>query len=266
MTLFKGCIDIHNGQVKQIVGGSLTENESSLKTNFVSHYPPSHYANLYRTNKVNGTHVIKLGPNCDAAAKEALQTWPRGLQVGGGINGENAQLWISAGASKVIVTSYLFPEARFCVQRLEELVEKVGKDCLVIDLSCRKSGSNWVVAMNRWQTLTDMVLSKETFDMLSNYCSEFLIHAADVEGLCRGIDESLVQKLGEWVRLPCVYAGGAKSVKDLELVQELSKGKVDLTFGSSLDIFGGQTVKFIDCVAWNQTQYEHDKHESSTEK
>lgn len=255
MTRFKGCIDIHSGKVKQIVGGTLTDSDESLKTNFVSEHPAGYYGNLYRENSVVGTHVIKLGPGCDEAATEALNAWPNGLQIGGGITAENAEQWIKdKKAAKVIVTSYLFPEGKFSLERLKALVDKVGKDRLVIDLSCRRqSDGRWVVAMNRWQTLTDTVVDKPTLDFLSQFCSEFLIHAADVEGLCNGIDEDLVRALGEWCDIPVVYAGGAKCITDLELVDRLSNGKVDLTFGSALDIFGGNKVKFEDCVKWNSS-------------
>jgi phosphoribosylformimino-5-aminoimidazole carboxamide ribotide isomerase len=252
MTRFRGCIDIHGGQVKQIVGGTLNDSDSELKTNFVASQPSSYFADLYRTNNVLGTHVIKLGPGCDEAAIEALETWPQGLQVGGGITVENAKTWIQDHkAAKVIVTSYLFPQGRLSLERLKMLVDEVGKDHLVIDLSCRRSGNKWIVAMNRWQTLTDTEVNKETLDMLAQYCSEFLIHAADVEGLCRGIDEDLVQALGKWTTIPTVYAGGAKSIEDMTLVERLSGGKVDLTYGSALDVFGGDKVKFADCVEWN---------------
>lgn len=255
MTLFKGCIDIHSGQVKQIVGGTLGQDEDALKTNYVASQPAGYFAKLYRDNNVVGTHVIKLGPNCDSAAKEALAAWPQGLQVGGGINGDNAEEWIAAGAAKVIVTSWLFPNGKLSLERLKELAAKIGKDKLVVDLSCRRRGDEWIVAMNKWQTLTDTAVNKETLDLLSQYCSEFLIHAADVEGLCRGIDEDLVRKLGEWTTIPTVYAGGAKSASDLALVDKLSNGKVDLTFGSALDIFGGDKVKFAEVVRWNRCHH-----------
>ncbi|KAK9464053.1 uncharacterized protein V1516DRAFT_618618 [Lipomyces oligophaga] len=252
MTKFKGCIDIHAGQVKQIVGGTLTTTASELETNFISSQPASHFAQLYQTYNITGSHVIKLGPNCDLAALEALQTWPNGLQVGGGITDKNAKFWIEKGAAKVIVTSYLFPNAELDMGRLNKLVAEVGKERLVIDLSCRKRESQWVVAMNKWQTLTNTLVNQETLHNLSEYCSEFLIHAADVEGLCRGIDEELVLSLSRWSPIPVTYAGGAKSIRDLELVDSLSCGKVDLTFGSALDIFGGTLVKFDDCVIWNR--------------
>ena len=254
MTKFKGCIDIHDGKVKQIVGGTLTDNDSSTKTNFVSEHTSGYFAKLYATHSVQGTHVIKLGPGCDEAAIEALKAWPGMLQIGGGITVDNANQWIDYGASKVIVTSFLFPEAKFSLERLEKLVNVVGKERLVIDLSCRKKGdSKWVVAMNRWQTLTDTEISKQTLDMLSQYCSEFLIHAADVEGLCRGIDQELVKFLGDIVTIPTVYAGGGRNIEDLRLVHNLSNAKVDLTFGSALDIFGGSGVKFQDCIEWNKS-------------
>jgi len=172
-------------------------------------------------------------------------------QIGGGINDKNAKYWIDAGACKVIVTSYLFPNGQFSLDHLKTICDMVGKDRLVVDVSCRRKGDTWFVAMNKWQKITNMEVCKESLDLLSKYCSEFLIHAADVEGLCKGIDEDLVQKLGEWVTIPTTYAGGARDVTDLDLVDRLSCGLVDLTFGSSLDIFGGTQVKFDDLVQEN---------------
>ncbi|KAG2181154.1 hypothetical protein INT43_008736 [Umbelopsis isabellina] len=252
MTRFNACIDLHNGQVKQIVGGSLNDTDPNiLKTNFVSKETPKYYGELYKKHNITRAHVIKLGSNNDEAAKEALAAWPGGLQVGGGITVDNAQQWIDLGASKVIVTSYLFPDAKFSLERLQKLCAIVGKDKLVVDVSCRRKDNKWIVAMNKWQTMTDMEVNKESLDLLTEYCSEFLVHAADVEGLCKGIDQDLVQKLGEWTTIPTTYAGGGNNISDLELVDRLSNGKVDLTFGSALDIFGGSTVKFDDCIEWN---------------
>lgn len=267
MTRFRGCIDIHSGQVKQIVGGTLSSDDSTttttttitdtLATNFVSTLPSSHYASLYKKHNVTGTHVIKLGSNTqnDEVALEALATWPGAFQIGGGINETNAMFWIEKGASHVIVTSWLFPDGVFSQERLDILVKTVGKEHIVIDLSCRTKIVNgvkkWYVATNKWQTVTDFELNKEAFDSLSQYCDEFLVHAADVEGLCQGIDEELVEKLAEWSDIPVTYAGGAKSVEDLERVDRISHGKVDLTYGSALDIFGGKLVKFADACGWN---------------
>ncbi|ODV82915.1 hypothetical protein CANARDRAFT_30477 [[Candida] arabinofermentans NRRL YB-2248] len=265
MTRYVGCIDIHGGAVKQIVGGSLKKddkedlNNESVSTNFVSEKPSSYYAELYKENQVTGTHVIKLGSleKNNSAALEAIKAWNGNLQIGGGITDENAAYWIEQGASKVIVTSWLFPNGEFDMSRLVKMSGIVGKDKLVVDLSCRRRVINdttieWVVAMNKWQTLTSTVLNKELFELFEKYCSEFLVHAADVEGLCNGIDEDLVKALGEWCNVKCVYAGGAKSFNDLILVDELSNGKVDLTYGSALDIFGGELVKFDECVKWNK--------------
>ncbi|WVW83263.1 phosphoribosylformimino-5-aminoimidazole carboxamide ribotide isomerase [Kwoniella bestiolae CBS 10118] len=249
---FRPCIDLHQGVVKQIVGGTLdltSEGEDNgPKENFVATHPPSYFANLYKTNNLTGGHIIKLGPNNDSAAKEALGSWEKGMQVGGGINEENAREWLDLGAEKIIVTSYLFPSGKFDEGRLKSLAEKVGKEKLVVDISCRKRENGWIVAMNGWKTLTDMYVTQESIRLIEQYCSELLIHAADVEGLCQGIDEELVTKLGEWVSIPTTYAGGAKDISDLQLVDTLSKGKVDLTFGSSLDIFGGTGVKFDELV------------------
>lgn len=260
MTRFIGCIDLHNGEVKQIVGGTLTENEDDTpKTNFVSEKSSSYYAELYKKNNVSGSHVIKLGPNNDKAAMDAIRAAPGFLQVGGGINDSNCKEWLKY-ADKVIITSWLFSkDGKFLLQNLKKISELCSKENLVVDLSCRKTNNDkWVVAMNKWQTLTDLELNEKTFIDLSQYTDEFLIHAADVEGLCRGIDEELVVKLYEWTKnigrnIKIVYAGGAKSVNDLKLVEKLSHGKVDLTYGSSLDIFGGKLVKFDDCCKWNST-------------
>ncbi|KAJ3414845.1 hypothetical protein HDV05_006002 [Chytridiales sp. JEL 0842] len=214
--------------------------------------PPSYYANLYYTHSLTGAHIIKLGPSNDSAATEALQTWPNHLQIGGGITNLNALEWIQKGASHVIVTSWLFPDGIFSEERLKELSLLVGKDKLVVDVSCKRVNNSWVVAMNRWQTLTNFTLSASTIKLLESYCAELLVHAADVEGLCQGIDEELVVKLGEWCTLPVTYAGGGSCLEDLDIVKRLSKGKVDLTIGSALDIFGGSGVKFMDCVEWNR--------------
>ncbi|KAI5954933.1 HIS6 [Candida jiufengensis] len=262
MTKFRGCIDIHSGQVKQIVGGTLTSNEqdSSTKENFVSTKPSSYYAQLYKDHNLKGCHVIKLGSSQanDEAAELACKTWPNGLQVGGGINLDNAQDWLNKGASQIIITSWLFSDNNGTMEldfnKLAQISKRVGKDKLIVDLSCRTVGENeWYVAMNKWQTTTGNKLSKEFLEKVSQYCDELLIHAADVEGLCKGIDEKLVEKLGKWCPENCsiVYAGGAKSIDDLQLVNELSDGKVDLTFGSALDIFGGKLVKFDDLIKWN---------------
>ncbi|RKO85281.1 1--5-imidazole-4-carboxamide isomerase [Blyttiomyces helicus] len=161
MTKFRPCIDLHDGQVKQIVGASLnTQAPDSLRTNFVASDPPAHFATLYRNNSLHGAHVIKLGPNNDAAAIEAIAAWPRGLQVGGGITGENAASWIERGAEKVIVTSWLFPHAKFSLDRLKQLEAAVGKDAIVVDVSCKRVEDRWVVAMDKWQTLTEMEVNE----------------------------------------------------------------------------------------------------------
>ncbi|KAJ2496487.1 Enzyme that catalyzes the fourth step in the histidine pathway [Coemansia sp. RSA 1972] len=252
---FRPCIDLHNGQVKQIVGGTLHDTDvKQLQTNFVSTQPAEHYARMYKEAGLLGGHVIMLGPHNDAAAMSALSTYPHALQVGGGINPSNAQQWIDRGASKVIVTSWLFPDGKFSMDRLDQISQLVGHDKLVVDLSCRRtSAGDWIVAMNKWQTLTDMQVSKQVLEKLATKCSEFLVHAADVEGLCNGIDQDLVVALAEWSPIPVTYAGGASNISDLHLVTELSGGCVDLTIGSALDIFGGTQIKYTDCVEWNHT-------------
>lgn len=251
MTRFRPCIDLHQGKVKQIVGGSLTGDPDRLETNFISDRPPGHYASMYRNDGLPGGHVIMLGPGNEEAAREALSAYPGGLQLGGGIHEGNAEAYLDAGASHVIVTSTLFNGERFDATRLQGLVSAVGRDRLVLDLSCRRTAAGWTVAKDRWQTLTDLKVTRESLDHLSQFCAEFLIHAADVEGLCQGIDSDLVTRLGEWCRIPVTYAGGARSLADLARVDELSRGTVDLAIGSALDIFGGGLIRYADCVAHN---------------
>lgn len=253
-TCFRPCIDLHEGRVKQIVGGTLDSGNEKLQTNFVSDKSSDWFASLYANDQLKGGHVIKLGPGNDDAAKKSLAAYPEGLQIGGGITPENATEWIEAGASHVIATSCLFDdEARFQPDQLKALVSAVGKDRLVMDLSCRKKEDHWIVAMNRWQTPTDLEISHDLLDEFSSSCDEFLIHAADVEGLCSGIDTELVSFIGEWGQIPVTYAGGARNLEDLRLVNALSGGKVDLTIGSALDIFGGSGVSYADCVAYNSS-------------
>jgi phosphoribosylformimino-5-aminoimidazole carboxamide ribotide isomerase len=255
MTIFVACIDLHQGQVKQIVGGSLTS-QSTLTTNYTSPHNAQHYSKLYKKHNLLGSHVIKLGPNNDKEAEEAIKEWSE-LQLGGGITLDNAATWLQKGAKQVIITSSLFKNACFQIDILKQFHGICGKDKLIVDLSCRKKlvgdKVEWVVAMDKWQTLTDLLLSEKVFHELDAFCSEFLVHAADVEGLCNGIDEELVIKLGEWCRIPVTYAGGARDLNDLELVKKLSKGRVNLTMGSCLDIFGGK-VSFMDAVEWNKKQ------------
>jgi phosphoribosylformimino-5-aminoimidazole carboxamide ribotide isomerase len=250
--MFRPCIDLHEGKVKQLVGGTLSDDSNRLKTNFVSDRSASWYAELYKKDNLRGGHVIMLGPGNDAEARSALRTYPGGLQIGGGINAENAREWLDAGASHVIVTSWVFRDGKVDWERLKHLSEAVGKDHLVIDLSCRRRDGEYFVVTDRWQKFTEVKLSADTIAEFAEWSSEFLIHAVDVEGLCHGIDQELVSKLGEWVTIPTTYAGGAASLADLELVTRLGHGKIDLTIGSALDIFGGSGVRYKDLIKFNR--------------
>lgn len=250
ITKFRPCIDLHNGQVKQIVGGTLTD-EGAVE-NFVAEEGAAHFAKLFRRDELRGGHVIQLGPGNREAAREALAAYPGGLQLGGGVTIENAAEWLQAGASAVIVTSWLFDsEGTFLRERLTALAREVGREKIVVDLSCRKKDDGWQVAMNRWQTLTNLAVSHDTLDEIADDCGEFLIHAADVEGKCGGVDLELVALLGSWRGRPMTYAGGAATLRDLELVQERSGGHVDITVGSALDLFGGRGIRYSEVVAWN---------------
>jgi phosphoribosylformimino-5-aminoimidazole carboxamide ribotide isomerase len=248
--MFRPCIDLHEGKVKQIVGGTLSD--AGARTNFVSEKSAAWFAEIYKRDGLTGGHVIQLGSGNEAQAKAALAAFPGGLHLGGGVNAQNARDWLDVGASHVIVTSWVFREGRVDWARLEELVKSIGTDRLVLDLSCRKRDGKYFVVTDRWQKFTDLEVNAETLQKFSKYCSEFLIHAVDVEGLCRGIDRELVEMLGRFTPIPMTYAGGASSLADLQEVTKLGAGKVDLTIGSALDIFGGNGVKYEDCVKFNR--------------
>ena len=250
--MFRPCIDLHDGKVKQIVGGSLTDSGAGLRTNFVSEKPASWFAGLYRRDNLRGGHVIQLGAGNEAEAKAALAAFPGGLHLGGGVNASNATGWLDAGASHVIVTSWVFREGRLDTERLADLVKVVGKERLVLDLSCRRKGNAYFVVTDRWQKFTELKVEPKVLQTLAKSCDEFLIHAADVEGLCAGVDMDLVGLLGEYSPIPTTYAGGARSISDLIAVDQAGRGRVDLSIGSALDIFGGKGVTYTELVAWNR--------------
>ena len=253
MTRFRPCIDLHEGRVKQIVGSSLVDGGSGLRTNFVSEHGADWFGAKYCQDELTGGHVIMLGRGNEVAAMAALASYRGGLQIGGGITTSNAPEWIEAGASHVIVTSFLFDqEGHFQVERLHQLVALVGREKLVIDLSCKRVAEGWVVAMNRWQTITDLNVDERTMREIAASAGEFLVHAVDVEGKCEGVDLNLVNALAAWSPIPVTYAGGVRNMDDLRQIDTASQGRVDVTVGSALDIFGGSGLRYQDCVAFNR--------------
>jgi phosphoribosylformimino-5-aminoimidazole carboxamide ribotide isomerase len=245
---FRPCIDLHEGKVKQIVGSTLRDNKSP-KTNFIADMPASYFAKKYQSDNLSGGHVIMLGPNNVEAALEAIKTYPRGLQIGGGINLENAQEWLDAGASHLIVTSFVFHDGQIDWLNLKKLSSTVGREHLVLDLSCRKENSFFRIMTERWQSPTEVTITNETLEKLAEYCSEFLIHATDVEGKQQGINSELVRLLGECTPIPTTYAGGVRSQRDIDQIGKLGLGKIDFTVGSALDIFGGKTLRYDDLAS-----------------
>jgi len=250
--MFRPCIDLHEGKVKQIVGRSLSNDPAALRINYVSDRPSRWYAELYKRDELRGGHVIQLGPGNESAARDALAAFPGGFHVGGGITPDNAASYLDAGASHVIVTSWIFRDGQLDWDRLNQLTAAIGKERLVLDLSCRKRGGDYFVVTDHWQKFTELTINPESLSRLDEKCAEFLIHAADVEGLCHGVDLELVEKLAKWSRIPTTYAGGAKSLQDLRDVTRVGEGRIDLTIGSALDIFGGTGVRYKDAVAFNR--------------
>lgn len=254
---FRPCIDIHNGKVKQIVGGSLRDTGSRAEENFVSEQDAGFYARFYKAGGIRGGHIILLNKEgteyYEATRRQALlalSEYPGGLQVGGGIRRENAAGYLEAGASHVIVTSYVFRDGRVDWENLRKLQQEVGREHLVLDLSCRRRGEEYYIVTDRWQRYTDVALSEEVLTELAGYCGEFLVHAVDVEGKAEGVDEPLVRLLGGWEGIPVTYAGGVGSFKDLQKLKELGRDRLHVTIGSALDLFGGkmkyeEVVKFV---------------------
>ncbi|MCM8528003.1 MAG: phosphoribosylformimino-5-aminoimidazole carboxamide ribotide isomerase [Lentisphaeraceae bacterium] len=250
--MFRPCIDLHSGKVKQIVGGTLDDSNDSPATNFVSEKPSSWYAELYKKDNLKGGHIIRLGSGNEEASLEALAAYPNGMQIGGGINDENAAKYLSAGATHVIVTSFVFKDGRLDEKNLDKVLQETGKEKLVLDLSCRIKNNKYWIVTDRWQKFTDVELTPQTLQQLAGYCDEFLVHAVDVEGLCRGIDWQLVDLLCN-SSIPTTYAGGASSLNDLVKITEDSNNKIDLTIGSALDIFGGDKISYEEAVKYNNS-------------
>lgn len=244
---FRPCIDIHNGKVKQIVGGSLKDEGNQAKENFVAEQDAAYFVEFYKKDKIRGGHIILLNPSDSSYYKEtkrqallALHTYPGGMQVGGGIHAENAKEFIEAGASHVIVTSYVFKDGKVNYNNLEKILAAVGKEHLVLDLSCRKKDGDYYIVTDRWQKFTEEKITPELLDKLKEYADEFLVHAVDVEGKASGIEVPLAEMLGDWGRIPITYAGGVGSFEDLKQLKEYGKGRLNVTIGSALDLFGGR--------------------------
>lgn len=247
---FRPCIDIHNGSVKQIVGGSLKDRNDEAVENFVAKQDAAFFARLYREYQAENGHIILLNPvtsphypETKEQAIAALRAYPGGLQAGGGITSENAGEYLDAGASHVIVTSYVFKDGQIQYDKLKRLVQKTGKKHLVLDLSVRKKEDRYLIVTDRWQKYTTVELTEQTLDELSEYCDEFLIHAVDVEGRAEGIEVHLAELLGKWGKIPVTYAGGVHNFEDLRLLKQLGQDKVHVTIGSALELFGGH-MKF----------------------
>ena len=247
---YRPCYDIHNGKVKQIVGGSLMDQGDYAKDDYVSEKNGDYYADLYRRAGLHGGHIILLNPSSSEYYKEdvrqavsALQEYPGGFQIGGGMNADNAGYFLDQGASHIIVTSYVFKDGQVNYDNLNKIFAVTGRDHLVLDLSCRKRDSQYYIVTDRWQKFTEVPFNQKTLEELSKYCDEFLVHAVDVEGKANGIDPEIAGVLGEYRKdqgsNPVTYAGGVGSFDDLKTLKAYGRDQVDVTIGSALDLFGG---------------------------
>ncbi|HWL12467.1 MAG TPA: phosphoribosylformimino-5-aminoimidazole carboxamide ribotide isomerase [Ureibacillus sp.] len=246
---FRPCIDLHDGKVKQIVGSTLGHQDQAVVENFISENDSAYFADMFKNDGLTGGHVIMLGTGNEDAALLALQTYPNGLQIGGGITAENAAKYIEAGASHIIVTSYIFHDGKLDIERLVKLVQAVGKEHIVIDLSCRKRDGKWFVVTDKWTKFSDFEVNEASISYIEKFCDELLIHAVDVEGKRSGMQEELVKDLAQWTSIPTTYAGGVRSLEDLQKFKDLSDGKLHVTIGSALDIFGGD-LSYREVVAF----------------
>lgn len=255
---FRPCIDIHNGKVKQIIGSSLQDRGDSARENFVSEQDAAYFAGLYKKYGIKGGHIILLNAASSeyyeatkTQAFQALAAYPGGMQAGGGITASNAAEFIRAGASHVIVTSYVFQNGRIHYENLERIVSAVGPEHLVLDLSCQRSGKEYKIVTDRWQKVAEETVSEELLDRLAAYCDEFLVHAVDVEGKGEGIETELVRLLGQWGKKPVTYAGGVHNFEDLEKLRKYGNNKLHVTIGSALDLFGGG-MKFEEVLEYTK--------------
>lgn len=254
---FRPCIDIHNGKVKQIVGGSLADKNDFAKENFISDADAAYFSDLYYKLGISGGHVIMLNaadsPYYEATRQQAISALSRHpglLQAGGGITADNAADFLNAGASHVIITSYVFKNGIIHYDRLNKLVEKVGRQHIVLDLSCKKAADGYHIVTDRWQNMTDVIVTPDLLDKLSCCCDEYLIHAVDVEGKCNGIEEELVSLLADYDGIPLTYAGGIGSFNDLNRLRLLGRSRINVTIGSALDLFGGSMAltEVLKCI------------------
>mgnify|MGYP000264181788 CR=1 FL=1 len=267
---FRPCIDIHNGKVKQIVGGSLLDKGDYAQDNFVSEKDGDFYAKLYKDAGLEGGHIILLNPAGSQYYEEdvrqaclALSAYPGGLQIGGGMTAENAAFFLEQGASHIIVTSYVFKDGKINYENLEKIVAVTGKEHLVLDLSCRKKGEDYYIVTDRWQKFTDVKLTEDVLSELADYCDEFLIHAVDVEGKASGVEKEVVRRLGNAKVLPVTYAGGIHSMEDIDWIEKAGNGFVDYTIGSALDLFGG-TISYEQIIKRSQKYWENRCNKSVT--
>lgn len=243
---FRPCIDIHNGKVKQIVGSSLTDSDNKATENFVADSNASFFACLYKKHNLKGGHIILLNPvgseyyeATKAQAIDALKAFPGGMQLGGGITPDTAKEFLDAGATHVIVTSYVFKDGTIKYDNLKAISDAVGRERLVLDLSCKKTADGYKVVTDRWQKMSDVTVDIKLLEELSEYCDEYLIHAVDVEGKNSGIETDLVKMLADYEGGPVTYAGGVHSYEDIKLLKTLGKDRINMTIGSALDLFGG---------------------------
>ncbi len=249
---FRPCIDVFKGKVVQLIGTSLFGGEEkTIVKHFESEYSPAYYAELFKQDNLKGGHILSLGSGNNDVVIEALKAFNGGMKYGGSVTPENAHVYLDAGATHVIVNSYVFDNGEINLPNLKSLVKSIGKDKLVLDMSCRKKNGDYYIVTNLWEKFTNVILDQKSLQDISKYCDEIIVHGVDSEGRKQGLESDLVRILAQHTPIKTVYAGGISSIADLTMIKALGNEKIDPCIGTALSIYGGN-LSYYEVLEWNK--------------